>query len=222
MPRFNPFEQAPAEVNFPPFSHLFECSPSIDTIARTKPAEFSLERSFASRAASERQSPLVSSIRSGDGQRARSPRNRPRVAKQLNFSLPSAPREKGVSRAAATAAGWPTPGGGIGRSCQSAPGAVRSAQFADAGPATAHVAPGKLPEASSAAASSFTSSSSSAHTGTGERTEPMSLAERAALGSPIAPCALREADTCAMSAMHGGQPASSAEAAEGLKWARWR
>ena len=131
-PRMNPFEAVSADVNFPPLSSVFEQSPSIDTIARTKPVDFSIhsDRSFASGGchppspSSVHESPMMDAEnRSVQGLRSRSPRHRPRVVKQLNFSLTSAPRERGVSRADAAAAGWPTPTGKI----HSAPGALRSA-----------------------------------------------------------------------------------------------
>ena len=109
----NPFESQPDVDNFPPFASLFESSPSIDTIARTKPVEFSLgERS---RGTGAQQSPLSSAARSVHSVTSRSPRQpNPRVAKQLNFSLPDGGSgvrrvEGGVSRKMAEAAGWPTP-----------------------------------------------------------------------------------------------------------------
>ena len=55
----NPFEAENPEVeNFPPLQAVFETSPSIDTIARTKPVDFSLERTLylPSRTASQRAS----------------------------------------------------------------------------------------------------------------------------------------------------------------------
>ena len=121
--RINPFEHAPSEVNFPPFTNVFVASPSIDTIARTKPIDFSIDRhTLASRAGSQDRSPTAASNSSHCGLRSRSPRQaRPRVAKQL-----FAHREKGVSRAVAAAAGWPTPACNATRSCHSAPGVVRT------------------------------------------------------------------------------------------------
>ena len=160
----NPFDTAPSDFNFPPMSQIFLASPSIDTIARTKPVDFSAERSFGSRScmASQQQSPLVGSSGCNvEHAHAQSPRQRPRVVKQL-FSRESAQRSKGVSRALATAAGWPTPG----RPCQSAPGATRSVPAPSAVPAAAD----------------------SAKSGTGERAAARNACEE--MGSPIAPCAL--------------------------------
>lgn len=103
MPPTNPFDSDAVE-NFPPFTPLFENSPSIDTIARTKPVEFSLHGSLQSSAAG-------SSARPRTGLSERSPRDpaRPRVAKQLNFSVPApSSRERRATRSMAAAAGWPT------------------------------------------------------------------------------------------------------------------
>ena len=105
----NPFEAGHVD-NFPSFSNLFEHSPSIDTIARTKP-QFSLHNSINS-SRTQQHSPWEGGAPSVHSSSAvsRSPRQpRPRVAKQLNFSLPPASREGAVSsRSIAAAAGWPT------------------------------------------------------------------------------------------------------------------
>ena len=109
----NPFDSSTHD-NFPNFTNLFESSPTIDTIARTKP-EFSLHNSVnSSRTATagpQQHSPWADGApRSVHSSLAsQSPRHpRPRVAKQLNFSLPPSSREGGISRATAAAAGWPT------------------------------------------------------------------------------------------------------------------
>lgn len=120
--RDNPFEQSSNHENFPPFDHLFESSPSIDTIARTKPVEFSLgERSSARSHAGRQESPWDSAAAPRSGLRSNlSSRQSPRqprkgVAKQLTFGAPPEGasgtwREGSVSRKMAKAAGWPTPG----------------------------------------------------------------------------------------------------------------
>ena len=114
MQKDNPFDAGYAD-NFPNIANIFETSPSIDTIARTKPAEFSVHNSVnSSRTATNGQSqhsPLdARSCGTGSGVPSHSPRQtRPRVAKQLNFSVPPSSRETAVSsRSAAAAAGWPT------------------------------------------------------------------------------------------------------------------
>ena len=111
--RPNPFESGDAE-NFPPLGELFETSPSIDTIARTRPADFSFGGSSVHRSG-PKQSPIwegTAQPHSMNSISSRSPRHpRARVAKQLNFSVPEgyAMREGSVSRKMAKAAGWPTP-----------------------------------------------------------------------------------------------------------------
>ena len=114
----NPFDAGYAD-NFPNIANIFETSPSIDTIARTKPADFSVHNSVnSSRTATHGQqhSPLEArSCGTGSGVPSRSARQpRPRVAKQLNFSeqlnysVPASRETAVSSRSAAAAAGWPT------------------------------------------------------------------------------------------------------------------
>ena len=169
----NPFESDAVE-NFPPFVHLFENSPSIDTIARTKPVDFSLHSSLQSSARSARHVGLTE----------RSPRDdsRPRVAKQLNFrdAQTSSGGPKFATRAMAAAAGWPTHaislptgsssggrGGSDARAHTSEPSASAPSETEQA--ATAVATGGAVPQ--------------------GEVVEEEAAAEDAALPSPMAPAA---------------------------------
>lgn len=122
--RVNPFDSARVE-NFPSIDNIFSQSPSIDTIARTKPVDFSFgERSRSSvRTAGGRESQWDSAVNSAPRSIHSNPAaSRPRVAKQLNFAVPEdgvAPgswREDGprVSRSLAIAAGWPEPRASVG------------------------------------------------------------------------------------------------------------
>jgi len=97
----NPFEKQDNIEHFPPIDRVFATSPSIDTIARTRPADFSAERSCAS-------GPYFS-VSPREQQGSRHARPGARVAKQLNFSQQERRESRAATAASAVAAGWPTP-----------------------------------------------------------------------------------------------------------------
>ena len=104
----NPFRD-PSVQHFPQFERAFAASPSIDTLARTQPVEFSLGATGA-------RSPILRGAMSG-GSPAFQPLALPHnhhgptrarsVAKQLDFSL--SPNDVHVSRSDAAVAGWYAP-----------------------------------------------------------------------------------------------------------------
>ena len=104
----NPFRD-PSVQHFPQFERAFAASPSIDTLARTQPVEFSLGATGA-------RSPILGGAMSGVSpafqpsglpHNHRGPTRARSVAKQLDFSL--SPHDVHVSRSDAAVAGWCAP-----------------------------------------------------------------------------------------------------------------
>ena len=104
----NPFRD-PTVQHFPQFERAFAASPSIDTLARTQPVEFSLGATGA-------RSPIPAGTLSGGSpafqpsalpHNHRGPTRARSVAKQLDFSL--SPHDVHVSRSDAAVAGWCAP-----------------------------------------------------------------------------------------------------------------
>ena len=104
----NPFRD-PSVQHFPQFERAFAASPSIDTLARTQPVEFSLGATGA-------RSPILAGTMSGGSpvfqpsalpHNHRGPTRARSVAKQLDFSL--SPHDVHVSRSDAAVAGWCAP-----------------------------------------------------------------------------------------------------------------
>ena len=104
----NPFRD-PSVQHFPQFERAFAESPSIDTLARNQPVEFSLGATGA-------RSPILAGTMSGGSpafqpsalpHNHRGPTRARSVAKQLDFSL--SPHDVHVSRSDAAVAGWCAP-----------------------------------------------------------------------------------------------------------------
>ena len=108
----NPFRD-PTVLHFPQFERAFASSPSIDTLARTQPVEFSpLHASAAARSPILREeaatgSPVYPASTAFQAQQQRSAARHRSVAKQLDFSV--SPRDARVCRSAAAVAGWRAP-----------------------------------------------------------------------------------------------------------------
>ena len=105
----NPFRD-PTVLHFPQFERAFASSPSIDTLARERPVEFSPLRASAAarspilREAAATGSPIYPASTAFQAQQQRSAARHRSVAKQLDFS--ASPRDPHVCRSAAAAAGW--------------------------------------------------------------------------------------------------------------------
>ena len=102
----NPFRD-PSVLHFPQFERAFASSPSIDTIARTQPVEFSLGGTGVRSPILAGEARVASPTFPPSGyphNNHRGPARHRSVAKQLDFSL--SPREAHVSRSAAAVAGW--------------------------------------------------------------------------------------------------------------------
>ena len=129
----NPFRD-PSVQHFPQFERAFAASPSIDTLARTQPVEFSFGGTGA-------RSPILAGTMSGGSpvfqpsalpHNHRGPTRARSVAKQLDFSL--SPHDVHVSRSDAAVAGWCAP---TARPRPSGSSAASGAQLAARAAATA-------------------------------------------------------------------------------------